>query len=510
MVNNFDKLLPELNRKLASQGIFEEPAEEPNPLKSVETTMKDVEYLQKKIQAEMPAEFFPANSFGRANQKKVEPQPFYRIGDKGVIAFNPDTKQYDALNLDYAATLLETKYNIPNTQGKVSQSRAKRAIKRMMLALPPVSYYGLIAGYEGGVYETRGHELVVVPYTERIKSAADVKAEPLSEGELPYYEKWKPLWEELFRPLLVSPTGDTIQYDIFCKYVAGCREVIGRGYESKIPVLAIVGAAGTGKTLLGDVVNAALTGSWADPTTYLYGETPFNSHLVGAPLWLVDDKQIRDQKIASRLKESVVGSGFQISKKYMADQPLLHPARAILILANDDLFSRKTIPGIDASTSDKVILFKAYEGGIPPCERSERWNRFMEALPYWLAYLDRYVVPTLDRTQRMIVSAWQNPEIMEMIFDDTSDGDLHAIIQTLLSEKPGLCGMEMTAHQWLKELEGCELTQRDICYMGMTPRKLGRKIEFLVGKHPELYEKSRQSGGNRDRMIRIFREAEES
>lgn len=510
MVNNFDELLPELNRKLASQGIFEEPTEEPDTLKSVETTMKDVEYLQKKIRAEMPAEFFPANSFGRANQKKVEPQPFYRIGDKGVIAFNPDTKQYDSLNLDYAATLVESKYNIPNTQGKVSQPRAKRAIKQMVLGLPPVSYYGLIAGYEGGVYETRGHELVVVPYTERIKSAADVKAEPLVEGELPFYEKWKPLWEELFWPLLVSPTGDTIQYDIFCKYVAGCREVIGRGYEAKIPVLAIVGAAGTGKTLLGDIVNAALTGRCADPTTYLYGDTPFNSHLVGSPLWLVDDKQIRDQKTASRLKESVVGSGFQISKKYMADQPLLHPARAILILANDDLFSRKTIPGIDASTSDKVILFKAYEGGIPPCERSERWKRFMDALPYWLAYLDQFVAPSLDHSQRMIVPAWQNPEIMEMIFDDTTDGDLHAIIQTLLAEKTDLDGRAMTAYQWLKELEGCELTQRDITFMGMSPRKLGRKIELLIEKYPDLYKKSRQSGGNRDRIIRIFREPEKS
>lgn len=290
--------------------------------------------------------------------------------------------------------------------------------------------------------------------------------------------------------------------------------MIGRGHEAKIPALAIVGAAGTGKTLLGEIVNASLTGRKADPTDYLYGDTMFNSHLVGAPLWLVDDKQLRDQKTAARLKETVVGSGFQVSKKNVADQPLLYPVRSILILANDDLFSRRSVPVIDASTQDKIILFKAYEGGIPPADRAERWKRFMDALPYWLAFLDQCVVPDLDRTQRMIVPAWQNPEIMQMIFDDTDDGAVHRMIQTLLEEQPDLDGQAMTAQAWITKMMNCSEIRGDVERLCNTPERFGRRISSLAERFPELYERARSSGassfGKRTRLIKISKEAEKT
>lgn len=503
MESKLKEFYPAVAATLEAQGIHEAPAEEPAPLQSVAVTAKDADYLLTKLKAEFPAEFFPKNSFDRADQRKTEPEPFYRIGGGDVVAFNPITRHYERMSLELAAAMVETQFSIPNAQERGIQSRAKRAIMRLVLTQPPASFCGLVAGYEGGVYETCGHELVVVPYTERIMKAADTERPTPSDDKLPYFDQWEPLWTELFEPLLVSPTGDQTQFEIFCKYVAGCREVIGRGYEAKIPALAIVGAAGTGKTFLSKIVNAALTGRKADPTDYLYGDTTFNSHLVGAPLWLVDDKQIRDQKTAARLKETVVGSGFQVSKKNVADQPLLYPVRSILILANDDLFSRRSVPVIDASTQDKIILFKAYEGGIPRDEQSKREKRLLDALPYWLAFLDQYVAPDLDRTQRMIVPAWQNPEIMQMIFNDTADGDLHAIIQTLLAEKPSLDGLSQTAQEWEEELEGCDQTQRDITAMNMTPRKLGRRIEILADKYPDLYVKSRQPDKTRTRTITI-------
>ena len=103
----------------------------------------------------------------------------------------------------------------------------------------------------------------------------------------------------------------------------------------------------------------------------------------------------------------------------------------------------------------------------------------------------------------MIVPAWQNPKIMKMIFDDTADGDLHAIIQTLLAEKPGLDSQSLTAHEWLKELENVDQTQRDIYAMNLTPRKLGRRIEILADKYQDLYVKSRQPDKSRTRTITI-------
>ena len=285
--------------------------------------------------------------------------------------------------------------------------------------------------------------------------------------------------------------------------------MIGKGYDAKIPALAIVGPAGTGKTLLGDIVNASLTGRSADPTSYLYGETPFNSHLVGAPLWRVDDKQLRDNKTADRLKETIVGSGFQVTKKNVAETPVVYPVRAIMIMANDDIFSRRTIPMISTSTRDKIILFKAYNGGIPPSDRASRGKRFDKALPYWNAFLDEYVIPDLGPIQRMIVPAWQNPEIMQIVFDDTEDGDLHATLQTLLDEKPELDGQAKPAHEWLKELDGCEQTQRDIYAMNLTPRKFGRKISVIAERFPILYKTGERAPTRmRERLIRIYKNPE--
>ena len=513
MESKLKEFYPALAETLEANGIHEAPAEEPVPPPSVAETRKDADYLRAKLKAEFPAEFFPKNSFDRADQRKIEPEPFYRFGGD-VVAFNPGTHHYEQMSLEMAAAMVESQFSIPNAQERGTQSRAKRAITQMILAQPPASFCGLVAGYEGGVYETRGHELVIVPYTERIMEAADTERPTPDDDKLPYFDQWSPLWTELFEPLLVSPAGDQTQYAIFCKYVAGCREVIGRGHEAKIPALAIVGAAGTGKTLLGEIVNASLTGRKADPTDYLYGDTMFNSHLVGAPLWLVDDKQLRDQKTAARLKETVVGSGFQVSKKNVADQPLLYPVRSILILANDDLFSRRSVPVIDASTQDKIILFKAYEGGIPPADRAERWSRFMDALPHWLAFLDQYVAPDLDRTQRMIVPAWQNPEIMQMIFDDTDDGAVHRMIQTLLEEQPELDGQSMTAQTWISKMENCSEISGDVLRLCGTPERFGRRISTLAERFPELYERTRSSGASsfnkRTRLIKIFKEAEKT
>ena len=515
MKSKLKDFYPAVAATLEAQGIHEAPTEEPMPLQSVAETAKDADYLRAKLKAEFPAEFFPKNSFDRADQRKIEPEPFYRHGGSDVVAFNPGMKRFECMSLEMAAAMVETQFNIPNNvQERGTASRAKRAIMRLVLTQPPVSFCGLVAGYEGGVYETRGHELVVVPYTERIMKAADVKAENLSEGEIPFFEKWRPLWDEVFKPLLVSPKGDETQYKIFCQYVAGCRKVIGRGYESKIPALAIIGAANAGKSLLGDIVNAALTGRKNDPTKYLYGQTTFNSHLVAAPVWLVDDKQLRDKETAERLKETVVGSGFQVSKKNVADEPLLYPVRAILILANVDLRSRRSVPIIDASTQDKIILFKAYEGGIPSDERSKRWKRFMDALPYWLAFLDQYVEPDLDLTQRMIVCPWQNPEIMQMIFGDTEDGAIHRMIQILLEEQPELDGQAMTAQAWITKMMSCSEIRGDVERLCDTPERFGRRVSSLAERFPALYERSRSSGSSssdkRTRLIKISREVEKT
>ena len=119
----------------------------------------------------------------------------------------------------------------------------------------------------------------------------------------------------------------------------------------------------------------------------------------------------------------IVGSGIQVNEKYVTNQPVLYPRYVMMILANKDDISRKTLISIRSDTEDKVSLLETV-GKVTEMEREVRWRMIKEALPYFAAYLDYEVYPTLSHKGRMIVPAWQYSGTVEMIFEDTAEGQL--------------------------------------------------------------------------------------
>ena len=78
-----------------------------------------------------------------------------------------------------------------------------------------------------------------------------------------------------------------------------------------------------------------------------------------------------------------------------------------------------------------------------------------EALPYFAAYLDYEVYPTLSHKGRMIVPAWQYSEAVKIIFEGTAAGQLWHHLTTMLEHCEGCSSLydrPMKASEWMRYL----------------------------------------------------------
>ena len=492
------------------------------------TLQENVEWLLNNIT--FPPEFYPENGMSRPKLKKVFPFPFLRIkgNDRQVIAFNPSLQQYELIGIKAAAERVErfaaSTISIQNSKGDIgdSSTQAEKAILAIADKSPQVVYFGLMGGYEGGVYQNATGELFVVPKTIPITPAAPVTPEDETLAKNPppgfvlFYEQWKPLWEELFCPALRWEGGGDeaaqFQIDTLFKWLAGVRAVLMGKAELKFTMLCFVGDAGSGKTLLNSrIIDKSLNGQSCNPTPYLYGETIFNAPFMESPHWSIDDQEIREKKCNAKIKEIIVGDGIQVVTKYEKATPIIYPYIAITLCANNDKYSRKTIPIIGNDNREKIIILKTYSG--IPNHSQEQWEELIEnALPYFLAFLDYQVWPQLQaeiplretKTGRLVVPGWQNPEITGGIFEDTKDGALHEALQEYLRKQPEESGQEHTAGEWLRLIEKDKFIFGDLwqTYCN-TEATFGRAIQRLIDNQfcPKCYSKRRDR--NQGRLIKM-------
>jgi hypothetical protein len=397
---------------------------------------------------------------------------------------------------------------------------AEKAIFAIADKYPQAVYSELIAGYEGGVYQDSIGELFVVPKTIPITPAAPVSLEDIQKAANPppgfilYSDKWKPLWDKIFYPALCWKGGgddERIQHtqiNIFFKWLAGVRAVMMGKAELKIPMICFVGDAGSGKSLISArIIKESLALAKRDPTWFLYGKTRFNSSIMGLPVWLIDDKEIREKDCNARIKEIIVGDGIQVEAKGEKPTPFIYPYIAIVLCANNDRYSRKMIPIIGNDNQEKIILLKTYSG--VPNHSSKEWVQLIEkARPYFLAYLDYQVWPQLQaeiplretKTGRLVVPGWQNPEITGDVFEETKDGAIHEALQEFLRDCSEESGQEHTAKDWLLMLEYNRYVFFELQQNGCsTVASFGRAIQRLIENQscPRGYSKRRDHDGGR-------------
>ena len=450
-----------------------------NRKKSVSDFSDYVKYIISKAQEYYPPEFTDTASECGRYMKKQKPYPYYLYG-KEIIVFDIKHRYFRKMDMEKAIYTLESYYGIEVGSSFKAQLLAKRIINEICLQSETVEYFGNIAGYSGGVYEALGGEWVIVSRTVPILEAAPLI--PHEVGTPLYWDKWKPLYDYIFYPMFVCGK-DKRQLDYVFKWLAAARAYVSGRTSLKVPCLQICGDVCTGKTLLGAICNALLTGQKKDPSLYLYGQKQYNSQLIEATLLLMDDKNESTRKDINKIKEMLVGDGLQVNTKYVAEEPVLYPRQVMMILANKDVHSRNGLIPICSDTIDKVSLLETM-GRIPEMEREVRWKMIEDALRYFAAYLDYEVYPTLSQKGRMIVPAWQYSKAVEMVFKDTKEGQLwhHLTLMLKFLDDNGisLYGKPMIAGEWVHYLTHYKELKANLKYDIPSKEQIGKMFKKLA------------------------------
>jgi hypothetical protein len=151
----------------------------------------------------------------------------------------------------------------------------------------------------------------------------------------------------------------------------------------------IAGKVQTGKTLIAGKLVGTLMGGSVDASSYLLGETTFNSSLYSSAVWTVDDSNPGTDarvhaKFSANVKKLAANQSFEFLAKFRDSAMIRWMGRTIITL-NDDSESLRILPDADSSILDKVMLFRAADRKFQfPPKADEVIRTELPAFARWL------------------------------------------------------------------------------------------------------------------------------
>lgn len=343
-----------------------------------------------------------------------------------------------------------------------------------------VTFAGPIAGQKSGLLIYNGQRMLVT-----------------SSPELPIPKKGGfPLWEEI----LSAQYGDALPLLLEWLRQAYLRVLNGGG--PLLPALAIAGATGTGKTLVGDVLTRALLGGRsANPVMYMRGETTFNADVCGSELLMLDD-------IPSRMQKDSLDS-FQGQLKQMIAAPFdtLHAkgkealkvpvVRAVMLCLNDQPHNFRILPLDDGDLDDKLMLLRVRErpACLPQSHDYEQQIALGKALtkeiPHLLWHLlNDFKMPKARRWERG-QPCFRDPALLATAFEN----DSVSRVLWLFDKVPELTTAAKTAHEldlYLRDQLGA--LAANILDAGKYPLNLGAILRSAQSRFPDRVVKAEGEG----------------
>lgn len=260
----------------------------------------------------------------------------------------------------------------PDNEAADPIARSVSEIDRVLLAATEaraVDYAASVAGTRAGVYNLQGGRLLVRQSPELI--------EPV-EGNSPNIER-----------LLIGLLGNDGALHL-CYWLKIAFEALRAGELRPGQCLIICGPPGCGKSFIQhQVITPILAGRAADPKSYFFGRTDFNSEIVGAEHLLVEEVPSSNHHedrltFGERIKEIVANDLMRLHKKNR-DAISVHPFHRISITINDHPEKMKVLPPLTGDFTEKLIMLQA-----------------KEALEFWMGF-DNHADPR--RAVREAISA---------------------------------------------------------------------------------------------------------
>jgi len=163
--------------------------------------------------------------------------------------------------------------------------------------------------------------------------------------------------------------------------------------------LVLVGPVQCFKTFIIEKILAPAMGGYADLSSIVAGESNgFNSELFHSPLAVIDDSKAAESesainRYASAIKKLVAHGRHKYHEKFVTPIMVEWKGR-VIIAANDDAVSIKSVPALDISNEDKLIVLsmKSWEDNPGP-------NTYKDVvpteLPHLLAWLKEFRIPEM-------------------------------------------------------------------------------------------------------------------
>ncbi len=276
-----------------------------------------------------------------------------------------------------------------------------------------------VAGNRAGVYQKQGGRLLVRTSPRLIEA---------QEGSCVQIEK--------FICKLLGLKGSLH----FCYWLKVAYEALIAGDILPGQCLIICGPPGCGKSFLQhQIITPILASRAADPKSYFFGRTDFNSEIVGAEHLLIEEVPSSNHhedrnNFGEKIKEVVANDLMRLHKKNR-DAISVQPFHRISITINDHPEKMKVLPPLTGDFTEKIIMlqagdardfFKAFDS-FPNPRRAvqEAIDSELPAFCHWLLNLD---IPDEMKSRRYGVISHVPDELAAILFDQEPESQLLLLI----------------------------------------------------------------------------------
>ena len=288
-------------------------------------------------------------------------------------------------------------------------------------------------------------------------------------------------------------------------FVAWIQRFFITGYNMDLQpgqTLFLCGPTEIGKTLFSTLVLSKLVGGHMDASDYLTGATDWNSELIQRPLWTVDDAAaLRDRQTYARwnsqIKKMSANRTFTVQEKYRKSTTVNWAGRIVVTL-NTDPESKRMLPDLDISNSDKVMIINC---GTKPVEFPEDIaGTIASELPAFARFLLDWIPPAGVVNQgRYGVHAFIDEELK---LDAHMGASSHSFLELLRAfvvdmdlDEPLVGSSTQILGQLLSDSSIVQNVAR-----GYNNRSVGREMGKLIATYPHLIS-FRHLGNSREWII---------
>lgn len=314
-----------------------------------------------------------------------------------------------------------------------------------------IVFAGPLAGKSRGIHETNGQRVLAINSPQII---------PAEAGDFPILKK-------VIHGLLGE---DETQIQTLYGWIKVARASLLAGARRPGQVLALAGEAGSGKSLLIDIIEKLLGGRRANPYKFFTGRTGFNADLAGAELLAVDDDagstDIRARKaLAAAIKANLFAGKVSIEGKHKTPFTF-DPFWRMVMALNDEPEELLLLPPITEDIADKIILMKCRKFVFPmpvetDMEKELLFNQMVSEMPGFLHFLEQWEIPEELKESRCGVKFYHEPSILQGLAELSPEAALQGLIEQAHTVGALPLPWEGTADDLKGILTSCDSTRRD-------------------------------------------------